>query len=60
MRSAVLCVVMLIIALAGIFAWSGTMLGTFRHLAEWIISLTDNGVLLLIQDLLRVRTQPWD
>ncbi|WP_305214590.1 TRAP transporter large permease subunit, partial [Klebsiella pneumoniae] len=32
-------VVMLIIALAGIFAWAGTMLGTFRHLAEWIISL---------------------
>ncbi|HBS16990.1 MAG TPA: C4-dicarboxylate ABC transporter [Halomonas sp.] len=47
-------VVMLIIALAGIFAWSGTMLGTFRHLAEWIISLTDNGVLLLILVMLAV------
>ena len=47
-------VVMLIIALAGIFAWSGTMLGTFRHLAEWIINLTDNGVLLLILVMLAV------
>ncbi|MCL7928425.1 TRAP transporter large permease [Halomonas llamarensis] len=47
-------VVMLIIALAGIFAWAGTMLGTFRHLAEWIIGLTDNGVLLLILVMLAV------
>ena len=41
-------VVMLIIALAGIFAWAGTMLGTFRHLAEWLISLSDNGAVLLL------------
>ncbi|QHC51128.1 TRAP transporter large permease [Billgrantia tianxiuensis] len=47
-------VVMLIIALAGIFAWAGTMLGTFRHLAEWIISLSDSGVLLLILIMLAV------
>ncbi|MDR5873574.1 TRAP transporter large permease [Halomonas sp. CUBES01] len=47
-------VVMLIIALAGIFAWAGTMLGTFRHLAEWIIGLTDNGVLLLMLVMLAV------
>ncbi|PRY66747.1 tripartite ATP-independent transporter DctM subunit [Vreelandella songnenensis] len=47
-------VVMLIIALAGIFAWAGTMLGTFRHLAEWIIGLTDNGVVLLILVMLAV------
>ncbi|MBF8223127.1 TRAP transporter large permease [Halomonas sp. 328] len=47
-------VVMLIIALAGIFAWAGTMLGTFRGLAEWIIALTDNGVLLLILIMLAV------
>ena len=47
-------VVMLIIALAGIFAWTGTMLGTFRHLAEWIIGLTDNGVLLLVLVMLAV------
>lgn len=47
-------VVMLIIALAGIFAWAGTMLGTFRHLAEWIIGLTDNGILLLVLVMLAV------
>ncbi|MBE0488914.1 MAG: TRAP transporter large permease [Halomonas sp.] len=47
-------VVMLIIALAGIFAWAGTMLGTFRDLAQWIIALTDNGVLLLILIMLAV------
>ncbi|WP_083006854.1 TRAP transporter large permease [Halomonas sp. GT] len=47
-------VVMLIIALAGIFAWAGTMLGTFRHLAEWIIGLTDNGALLLVLVMLAV------
>ncbi|MGJ7459842.1 TRAP transporter large permease [Halomonas sp. MA07-2] len=47
-------VVMLIIALAGIFAWAGTMLGTFRDLAEWIIALTDNGVVLLILIMLAV------
>ncbi|MHB0775842.1 TRAP transporter large permease [Halomonas sp. WWR20] len=41
-------VVMLIIALAGIFAWAGTMLGTFRHLAEWMIGLSDNGTVLLL------------
>lgn len=41
-------VVMLIIALAGIFAWAGTTLGTFRHLAEWVIGLTDNSALLLV------------
>ncbi|MCD6009880.1 TRAP transporter large permease [Halomonas sp. IOP_31] len=40
-------VVMLIIALAGIFAWAGTMLGTFRNLAEWLIALSDNGAVLL-------------
>ncbi|PZW70200.1 tripartite ATP-independent transporter DctM subunit [Pseudomonas sp. URMO17WK12:I1] len=47
-------VVMLIIALAGIFAWAGTMLGTFRHLAEWMISLSDNGTPLLILVMLAV------
>jgi tripartite ATP-independent transporter DctM subunit len=47
-------VVMLIIALAGIFAWAGTMLGTFRELAEWVIGLTDNGVLLLLLVMLAV------
>ncbi|MCB8887978.1 TRAP transporter large permease [Vreelandella malpeensis] len=47
-------VVMLIIALAGVFAWAGTMLGTFRHLAEWMIGLTDNGALLLVLVMLAV------
>lgn len=47
-------VVMLIIALAGIFAWAGTMLGTFRHLAEWLISLSDNGWVLLALVMLAV------
>jgi tripartite ATP-independent transporter DctM subunit len=40
-------IVMLIIALAGIFAWAGTTLGTFRHLAEALLSLSDNGWVLL-------------
>lgn len=47
-------VVMLIIALAGIFAWAGTLLGTFRHLAEWLISLSDNGAVLLVLVMLAV------
>ncbi|WP_275286293.1 TRAP transporter large permease [Halomonas elongata] len=47
-------VVMLIIALAGIFAWAGTMLGTFRHLAEWVIALSDSGTLLLVLIMLAV------
>ena len=47
-------VVLLIIALAGIFAWAGTMLGTFRHLAEWIVGLSDNGTLLLVLIMLAV------
>lgn len=47
-------VVMLIIALAGIFAWSGTMLGAFRHLGEWVIGLTGNGTLLLVFIMLAV------
>lgn len=41
-------VVMLIIALAGIFAWSGTLLGTFREMAEFLISLTDNPAVMLL------------
>nr|WP_067298367.1 TRAP transporter large permease [Marinobacterium profundum] len=40
-------IVMLIIALAGIFAWAGTTLGTFRHLADALLSLSDNGWVLL-------------
>ena len=40
-------IVLLIIALAGIFAWSGTTLGTFTHLADIILSLSENGLVLL-------------
>lgn len=52
--AAITGVVMLIIALAGIFAWSGTMLGTFRHLAEWLISLSDSGAVMLLLIMLGV------
>jgi len=40
-------VVMLIIALAGIFAWAGTTLGTFQHLANGLLALSENGWVLL-------------
>ncbi|OIN06762.1 TRAP transporter large permease [Oceanisphaera psychrotolerans] len=41
-------VVMIIISLAGIFAWAGTTLGTFAHLAESLLSLSDQGWVLMI------------
>ncbi|GHA28652.1 TRAP transporter large permease [Oceanisphaera arctica] len=41
-------VVMIIISLAGIFAWAGTTLGTFTHLAESMLSLSDQGWVLMI------------
>jgi len=47
-------VVMLIIALAGIFAWAGSTLGTFQHLAEGLLSLSDNGWVLLLLVMLLV------
>lgn len=47
-------VVMLIISLAGIFAWAGTTLGTFQHLAEGLLSLSDNGWVLLLLVMLLV------
>ncbi|OEY65381.1 TRAP transporter large permease [Marinobacter sp. X15-166B] len=40
-------VVMVIIAMAGIFAWAGTTLGTFQHLADALLSLSSNGWVLL-------------
>ncbi len=40
-------VVMFIIALAGIFAWAGTTLGTFQHLAEGLLSLSESSWVLL-------------
>ncbi|WP_409523561.1 TRAP transporter large permease [Nitrincola sp. MINF-07-Sa-05] len=47
-------VVMLIISLAGIFAWAGTTLGTFRHLATLLLSISDNGWVLLVLIMLLV------
>ena len=41
-------VVLLIIALAGIFAWAGTTLGTFTRLAEAILSISDNSWTLVL------------
>lgn len=47
-------VVMIIISLAGIFAWAGTTLGTFSHLAESLLSLSDQGWVLMILIMLLV------
>lgn len=47
-------VVMFIIALAGIFAWAGTTLGTFGHLANFLLSLSDQGWTLLLLVMLLV------
>ncbi|OXY80424.1 TRAP transporter large permease [Oceanimonas doudoroffii] len=41
-------VVMIIISLAGIFAWAGTTLGTFQHLAEAMLSLSNQGWVLML------------
>jgi len=40
-------VVLLIIALAGIFAWTGTTLGTFTKMAEFILAISDNSWVLM-------------
>ncbi|WP_188629251.1 TRAP transporter large permease [Oceanisphaera marina] len=47
-------VVMIIISLAGIFAWAGTTLGTFTHLAESLLSLSGQGWVLMILIMLLV------
>ena len=41
-------IVLLIISLAGIFAWAGTTLGTFTHLAQLILSISDSSWVLLL------------
>ncbi len=41
-------VVMIIISLAGLFAWAGSTLGAFDQAAAAILSVTDNGGLVLI------------
>ena len=47
-------IVLLIIALAGIFAWAGTTLGTFTHLAQLILSISDTSWVLLLLVMLLV------
>ena len=47
-------VVMIIISLAGIFAWAGTTLGTFNSLANAMLSISDNSWTLLLLIMLLV------
>lgn len=47
-------IVLLIISLAGIFAWAGTTLGTFTRLADILLSISDNGTVLLLLVMLLV------
>ncbi|KGK42215.1 C4-dicarboxylate ABC transporter [Nitrincola sp. A-D6] len=47
-------VVMIIISLAGIFAWAGTTLGTFSSLANAMLSISDNSWILLLLIMLLV------
>ncbi len=47
-------VVMIIISLAGIFAWAGTTLGTFSSLANAMLSISDNPWILLLLIMLLV------
>lgn len=47
-------VVMIIISLAGIFAWAGTTLGTFNALANAMLSISDNSWTLLLLIMLLV------
>lgn len=47
-------VVMIIISLAGIFAWAGTTLGTFSSLANAMLSISDNSWTLLLLIMLMV------
>lgn len=47
-------VVLLIIALAGIFAWTGTKLGTFTKLAELMLGISSDPIILLLLVMLLV------
>ncbi|MFT0212254.1 TRAP transporter large permease [Pseudomonas sp. F1_0610] len=47
-------VVLLIISLAGIFAWAGTTLGTFTKLAEAMLGISENPMILLLLVMLLV------
>jgi TRAP-type C4-dicarboxylate transport system permease large subunit len=46
--------VLIIISLAGIFAWAGTTLGTFTRLADVILSISDSSLVLLLLVMLLV------
>lgn len=41
-------IVMIIIALAGIFAWAGSTLGSFDLVANWLLSISENSTVILI------------
>ncbi|MEX2518519.1 MAG: TRAP transporter large permease [Paracoccaceae bacterium] len=41
-------VIMIIISLAGLFAWAGSTLGAFDQAAQGILAISDNGSLVLI------------
>ncbi|MDY0249601.1 MAG: TRAP transporter large permease [Pseudomonas sp.] len=47
-------IVLIIISLAGIFAWAGTTLGTFTRLADVILSISDSSLILLLLVMLLV------
>ncbi|MBB4287373.1 TRAP transporter large permease [Roseospira goensis] len=46
--ASVSAVVMIIISLAGIFAWAGSTLGAFDAAAAFILSLSDNAIVVLL------------
>ncbi|MCT8973599.1 TRAP transporter large permease [Microbaculum marinisediminis] len=41
-------VIMVIISLAGLFAWAGSTLGAFDHAAQSILAVSDSGLVVLI------------
>lgn len=47
-------IVLIIISLAGVFAWAGTTLGTFTRLADVILSISDSSLVLLLLVMLLV------
>ncbi len=44
---AMTAVIMLIVSLAGIFAWAGSTLGAFTRTAEWLLTLSDREMVIL-------------
>lgn len=47
-------IILIIISLAGVFAWAGTTLGTFTKLADAMLSISDNAWVLLLLIMLLV------